>query len=229
MAKIAFSPLITDARKKAGSAVFSKSRTGNYVKRRVVPRQPRTTSQLAVRADFKANSQAFRGIGQTNITGWNTLGAATTHTDRLGNKFAPSGIQLYQLANRNLSSMGQAALNTPPANFNVDSPTGLVITAVGGGTPSMTVNPSPAPAATDYILIYAVTPQSAGKSSNSQKAYRLIAVVIGTTTLPHSVLTAWQAKFGTLTTGTAINLGVRYGNPTNGATSGMVTTRLIAG
>lgn len=45
MAKIKFGMMMTDARGKLGGQVFSKNRSGSYVRTKVTPVNPQTTTQ----------------------------------------------------------------------------------------------------------------------------------------------------------------------------------------
>jgi hypothetical protein len=54
MAKIKFGMMMTDARGKLGGHVFSKNRSGAYVRTKVTPVNGQTTAQTGVRAIFGA-------------------------------------------------------------------------------------------------------------------------------------------------------------------------------
>ena len=59
MAKIAPSVLISDIRKKAGSAVFQAGRMGLVVRKHAIPRQPKTAAQRVVRGNFGTNASQW--------------------------------------------------------------------------------------------------------------------------------------------------------------------------
>ena len=58
---------------KLGGVVASHNRNGSYMRRHVIPVQPRTPAQRAVRDQFSGLSSAFRNLGASTIAGWNAL------------------------------------------------------------------------------------------------------------------------------------------------------------
>src|SRR5208283_1808640 len=108
------SALISDARNKLGGDVFARNRAGLYVRVKVKPKNPKTTSQQANRANFATYAKAFRSLTAAQILGWNTLASSSTLTDTLGNSYAPSGLQLYISCNRNLTLLGLSSISNAP-------------------------------------------------------------------------------------------------------------------
>lgn len=128
MAKILFSAVVGDARKKIGGVVFTKSRFGAIVRRKVSPVQPRTNAQRAVRANFTANSKEWSGL----LTGpqrqaYTNLAAANPVKDRFGNSQVLTGAQMYNKVSRNLHTCGLLVLPTAPLSLSVDDPGGIAL------------------------------------------------------------------------------------------------------
>lgn len=227
MAKIQFSALLSDARKKIGSAVFSKSRTGNYVRIKKSPTQPRTSAQRSVRSAFSTNSKAWPGtLTAAERAGWNSLAASSTRKDRFGNSFKPTGLQLYQLCARNAQTCGAATLASAPANLDVDSPISATLTAHSAAGGTLTVAVGTNPAAGDYVIVAAAAPISAGRTFVG-KLYRVLEVFTGPVSPPMNILSAYTTKFGSLATGQNINVLVYYINSTTFAASGKVSAQAI--
>lgn len=110
------SALISDARNKLGGDVFARNRAGLYVRVKVKPKNPKTTSQQANRANFSTYTKAWRSLTAAQILGWNTLAGSSSLTDTLGNSFQPTGIQLFISCNRNLSLIGASPISAAPAS-----------------------------------------------------------------------------------------------------------------
>src|SRR5688572_29912338 len=64
VAKISFGVIVTNARGKVGGGVFTKSRSGDVLRRRVVPSNPQTGPQTAVRSYLSDISAEWRQLTQ---------------------------------------------------------------------------------------------------------------------------------------------------------------------
>jgi len=130
------SALISDARNKLGGDVFARNRAGLYVRVKVKPKNPKTSIQQSNRADFSSFTKGWRSLSAAQIAGWNALASTSTLTDTLGNKYQPSGLQLYISCNRNLNLIGAAAIADAPGSkptFPSIIATGATL-VLGGGT-----------------------------------------------------------------------------------------------
>jgi hypothetical protein len=105
------SPIISDARASLGGTVFSRNPSGVYTRARVAPTQPRTPSQQNNRANFAAQTQAWRTLTPAQRLGWNNAAPTVTLKNSLGKEYSPSGFQLYVSRNRNLTLAGQSAIS----------------------------------------------------------------------------------------------------------------------
>ena len=73
MARISLSPLIVDIRNKQADTVFSKWKGINYIRSRVVPSNPKTTAQTAIRNALKELVSLWQDAGvwiSTNENHW---------------------------------------------------------------------------------------------------------------------------------------------------------------
>lgn len=61
----------------AGSVVFSKWKGRNYVRRHAIPANPKSSSQLSVRAMMRFLSQDWTNLSTANKATWNTRAAVT--------------------------------------------------------------------------------------------------------------------------------------------------------
>jgi hypothetical protein len=228
MALITFGPIVSDARKKIGGVVFSKSRTGAYVRKKVSPIQPRTTSQRAVRANFTANSKGWSGtLDNPERQSFSALAASLTKKDRLGQSFTLTGAQLYQSTSRNLHTIGLPPLLTAPENQAVSDLGGILLVEVPSETSPLsglgiTVQPVNAPATDEYLVITGAAPTPPGRAFVGKGKYRVLMTGEPSSGSPAwadavDVTAAYEAKFGTLKAGQVIHLQVNNINSVNGA------------
>lgn len=217
MALVQYGPIVSDARKKIGGIVATKGHAGNFMRKKVSPIQPRTQAQRNVRADFTANSKAWSQLTQTNIAGWNALAKATPKKDRFGNTVTLTGLQLYQSLSRNLTTVGQPPVATPPATLTASTPGTLTIVSTSGGSPALTVTPTNYPAATESAAIFASPQLSPGKTFVG-KNYKLVLVVAhsGSPTA-YDIETAYVALYGALISGKKISVLVKNISTSTGA------------
>jgi hypothetical protein len=222
--------LFDQARNKIGGIVASANKDGNYFREKVTPHNPKSESQTAIRATFTANSQAWKRLTDTQRQGWIALAKQVTHTDTLGNKYQPSGQQLYVGCNGNLASLGMDPIDdapgVPDALPDVNS---LLLTAtISATTPFtqvLTLTWSGGSSDTNR-LIKATALFSPGRSFTGRSQYRIIEsapVSLGQT---DDLLAEYQAKFGALGLGAklAVSLTVISANGFAGPT---VTTSTV--
>jgi len=138
MAKIQFSAVVGDARKKAGGVVFTKGRTGAVVRRKVSPTQPRSQAQRNVRSQFTAFSKMWGTLSDAQRAAWTALAATATRKDVFGNVKVLTGLQLFQSCNRNLDSIGATEISDAPASLSAGAPGTLTLTCTHSGTATIT-------------------------------------------------------------------------------------------
>ena len=117
MAKIKFGMMMTDARGKLGGQVFSKNRSGAYVRTKVTPVNPRTVSQQANRALLGNLSSAWSGLTELERASWNSVTEAWQKTNVFGDLTKPTGKNLFTSLNKNAISAfpENELLVNPPA------------------------------------------------------------------------------------------------------------------
>jgi len=216
MAKITFSAIVGDARKKIGGNVFTKGRAGSFVRRKVSPVQPRSGSQRNVRASFTALSKAWSGatMNDTKRAAWNALAANYPVKDKFGASHTLTGLQMFQKLNRVLATMGVAAITTPPATLDAEYPGALTVVATVAGPNTLTVDFATDPTAACNAMIYAAKQQSPGRAFVGS-GYRFLdnAPAPG----PIDISPKYVALFGGLIAGKKVPVLVKYGNITTGA------------
>jgi len=193
--KTKFGSIVIDGRGKIGGHVASKNRSGNYLRTKVTPVNPRTTFQQNVRNTFGSLSQAWRGLTEDQRASWNNAVAAYAKTDIFGDLRNPSGISLFQKLNNVIINIDQVMLRTAPAPEAVKflQLNDAVVTA-GIDTCSISINP--VMILGDVVIVKATPPLSAGKSF-VKNAFRQISVLLDVNANPIDVSAAYIAKFGT--------------------------------
>ena len=214
MAKIVFSAVVGDARKKIGGIVFTKGRSGAVVRRKVSPVQPRSSNQRNVRASFTSLSKLWSAVTMTDIlrAAWNALAANYPQKDKFGASHTLTGLQMFQKLNRVLETMGAPPITTPPASLSAGYPGAVTVTATAPGTLTFVcANTIPA---SENIMIFAGAQVSPGRLAVGNR-YRFI------DNLPqaasYDIGVKYVAKFGNLIATKKVPILVVNANTTTGA------------
>lgn len=132
MAKIAFGPLVANARGKIGGGVWSKSHSGNVVRLRVLPSNPRSSAQSSIRAAMAAAARAFKALSSSDLAEWQTYASGITKSQSVsGQSYHPTPIDAFTaLAVKFLQATPAGTIpSTPPATpFTGDT---ISLTAAG--------------------------------------------------------------------------------------------------
>ena len=216
--KAKFGSIVVDGRGKLGGHVYSKNRGGAYVRTKVTPVNPQTTSQLLVRSIFTMLSQGWRALTDVQRSAWNSAVDNFQRTDIFGDIKKPSGINLYMRLNQNIINAGGSAIDTPPAPG--DSPENVTFSSAPNGTaPALSIvfAPTPVPADTAYV-VEATASLSPGKSFIKNQ-YRVIKTIPAAGATPNNALAAYEAKFGALIAGQLVGIRIKAVNVLTGVTS----------
>lgn len=119
MAKVKFGMFMTDARGKVGGQVFSKNRSGSYVRTKVTPSNPRTERQSVVRQALGSISAAWSALTTAQISGWNAAVANWQTTNIFGDSGSPSGKTLFVRLNLNIKNVGGTLITSVPAKLDM--------------------------------------------------------------------------------------------------------------
>jgi len=219
MAMTAYGPFVLDVRKKIGNVVFTKGHSASVIRKRVRPRNPRTSTQLSQRSSLSTFSKSWGStLTQTERNGWDALAATVTIKDRLGNAHHPTGLQLFERVNLNLKTIAVAELDAPPADQNVTALTSITpAAAAGAATFTVAYTATPAAAAT-VVVIYASPQNSPGRQSTFG-AVAFIQKTAAAAASPANIEAAYVAKWGALIAGKKIRVRALTINNSNGAAS----------
>ena len=223
MAKIKFGMMMTDASGKLGGQVFAKNRGGSYVRTKTSPLNPQTQAQMNVRGIFAGISSAWSSLTEEQRTTFNNLVAAYATTDIFGDLRNPSGKNLFQRLNQNLSISDQAGVDVcvPPTAV----PFANVQSASGEVSPNTFAVDTLGDTTGSKLVVWATAPLSQGTSFVKNKL-RQIGVYDGGSAVELDILADYTAKFGTFTEGANIHVGVRVINE-NGQASPLEVVKAV--
>ena len=191
-----FGAIVTDGRGKIGGHVASKNRAGAYLRTKVTPVNAQNAAQTAVRNRLSNFSQAWRGLSEAQRAAWNAATGDFAKTNIFGDLVNPTGFNLYQKLNNNLSRIGEAAISVPPVPGSItDIVIGVLTVAAGAGTVSLAYTAG-ADAGSE-IEVWATPTVSAGVSFVKSE-FRLIGQFTANAAAPFVASSAYASKFGSL-------------------------------
>jgi hypothetical protein len=198
--------MMTDARGKLGGQVFSKNRSGAYVRTKVTPVNPRTVAQMQSRSILGSLSVLWNGITDVQRASWNEAVGNWQKTDIFGDLKKPTGKNLFVSLNKNLLQSGQAEVLTAPEKMDLPSLADLQVTFVDtAGT--LSILGAPGEAGITYQV--SATPKLPNGASYFKNQLR----VLHYTPTPGSdsvdILDAYEAKFGEISDGDNIFWQIR--------------------
>lgn len=218
MAKVKFSALISEMRNKLNGSVFSRNRGGAYLRNKVTPLNPQTSSQVAARSLLTFFSQNWRALTQAQRDAWSGAVASWSTTDVFGDTVNPTGATLYIRLNCNISIAGGSPIVLPPAPLGAAALTDLSIVAdESSNTLAVTFAATPVPA--DHALVLEATGNLSAGINNANSSFRTIEVVAAAATSPHAAGAAQIAKFGSMVAGQKIFVRAKMIRLSTGETS----------
>ena len=99
-----------------GNTTASHNKFGSYLRNRVVPVDPRTAKQLAVRALIQGFSEFWRTLSQAQRDGWSFLGDQMTRLDTQGQSYTLTGLQAFTSINMNRDVLSLAISRQRPTH-----------------------------------------------------------------------------------------------------------------
>ena len=120
---------------KRGLYVSQGGRYGQISRILAIPANPRTPSQMSVRAILARVTSRWRTLEETERLAWNATASGISSRSRLGQNGPLTGAQLFSKINCTLAAVGEPPADVPPDRPSFPaSPVGaLTITNDGGG------------------------------------------------------------------------------------------------
>lgn len=195
MAKILTTAIVADIRNKLNGSVFSKNRYGSYVRTKVTPVNPQSSAQQNVRNRLATNSQAWRGLTESQRQAWIDAAANFPFTDIFGNSKILSGNSLYVKLNNNLAVTATAAISDPPLPVAVP-PLSLGAIVSSAGASSLTVAFLDTPVPAGFSMVIQTTGNVGAGKSFVKNLFRQTTVVAAAGTSPANIASAFIALHG---------------------------------
>jgi len=195
MARVLFSGIAgVDLRGKLNGSVFSKNKGGAYVRTKVTPVNPQTTSQQNARNRLGTQSQAWRGLTEVQRQSWIDAAPNFPYNDIYGNSKQLSGFQLYVKLNTNLALIGEAAITTAPAPVAIPALALTSVTADDSANTVIIAGTTPVPA--DFAMVVMATPNVSPGKTFVKNLFRFTSAEPAAATSPFDVSAEWTALFG---------------------------------
>lgn len=195
MAKILTTAIVADIRNKLNGSVFSKNRYGSYVRTKVTPVNPQTTAQQNVRNILSTQSQAWRGLTESQRQSWIDAAINFPFTDIFGNSKILSGSALYVKLNSNLVNAGVAAIDAAPSPVEIPQLVlGSFTAAAGTAAVSLAFTPATVPA--DFAICIQTTGNVGPGKSYVKNLFRTIGYQAAAATSPANLLSDFEAVHG---------------------------------
>ena len=191
---------------KVGLNVDMPGRYGQVRRNWVIPSNPQTAAQLAVRQRLQTAISGFLALTQEQQNAWNIAAANQSTRSRLGTSGPMTGLQLYVKLNTTLAMLGAEALETPPG-----------LTVLGAAAPQALVITNQS----DVIAIKLTCPTSPGENTILRACAPVTSAVratpplklIGTCPAPvtgsSTITTLYTAMFGTPLVGQQLFVGAQ--------------------
>lgn len=215
MAKILTTAIVADIRNKLNGSVFSKNRYGSYVRTKVTPVNPQTTAQQNVRNRLATNSQAWRGLTESQRQSWIDAAPSFPVTDIFGNTKILSGNALYVQLNNNLAALGLSAITTAPAPVAIPAITSFSLD-IANSALAVEAGFAPTPVPANFAMILEATPQVSPSINFVKNKFRVVTIVDAAATSPKSFGTEYSAMFGVPVIGKKVFARVRMVSKTTG-------------
>lgn len=201
MAKVKFGMMMTDASGKLGGQVFSKNRSGSYVRTKVTPSNPQSVAQQAIRSILSTVSSGWSDLTQAQRNSFNNAVEDWKKTDIFGDLKKPTGKNLYSALNINLLNTNQATILIAPAKTEIPF---LNVTDVLGTVSTTSLVIEPTGDATGLVVIVSATPMLSAGTGFYKGKFREIALVDGADITGYDVWDQYVARFGTPVAGANI-------------------------
>ena len=197
--KVKLNPMYEAASGKGGGGVQLPTKYGQIVRSMVIPANPKTARQQAVRQNFTTISQAWSGtLTEAERTGWQTLANGTELPTRFSDgSYSLSAKNLHASLNRTRTELGLGLLTAAPVDGFAVNETGQAIAIAFNSQTTYRISASAAAFGT-YALIFASKPLSFGTMKIAPSEFRLLQIMTPATASNVDMKAAYLAKFGVL-------------------------------
>ncbi len=184
---------------KTGGTVFSRNKSGAYLKGFVVPTNPNTIKQQDVRSSFANLVGLWKGLTKAQQQAWIDITPQYPYQNRVGDTKEYTGQQLFIKLNMNLDVVGAAVLNTPlvPEAFSDTKVTATTFTLTAGVLTTATVTLQAIGLATESIIVMTTINVGGGINNPAQSMFKLTQVFTDASAgVSLDILTTYLALYG---------------------------------
>jgi hypothetical protein len=173
-----------------GGSTYSRNRYGAYVRSRVVPVNPQSALQAAVRSTFSELVARWSLLTPAQRTAWSEYAAATPRTDALGQPITLTGRAVFIGNNALRIQSGLAVVQDGPTTFTLPELTTPELTITAGDPISVAFTAADAwTTPTGGGLSLFVTPAKSPQTEFCKGPYRYAGTILGAATSPSSPAT----------------------------------------
>lgn len=195
MALVKFGGGVSEMRGKEGGIIYSRNAYGAYTKQKVTPTNPNTQKQQAQRSLMGNLAQAWRTLTSAQQAAWNNLGDQVTRINVFGDQTTYKGFGLFMRLNRNLTAIGEDAIDDAPSVPEIPVLTLGTLTAnVTGTVLTLAFSPT-SPGSGLVIAVYATNNILTGRTF-VKNFYRLVHYETNPAISPVNIYSDWNSYFG---------------------------------
>jgi hypothetical protein len=212
MAKINFGSVVNDARGKINGTVYSKNKSGPYIRMKVTGVNPRSERQTVVRSVFASTAQAWSGLlTAAQRAAWTAFANTYPITNIFGLAIVLNGMNWFVKCNQVLNQISGGIALLPPASPLVQQ-IPFDLSSVTATTTSLVFNQTaadPEGVGTSWYIF--ATPGLPPGRNPKLSDYRYIAAPAAATTgfpAPISIYAEYVACYGPIIPGTVITLAI---------------------
>lgn len=188
MALCKFGGGVTDIRGSIGGTVFSRNRSGNYMRARTTPVNPSSQRQSTMRAIIASLAQAWGNVlTSAQRDAWEVYANAITFTNKLGEQIKLTGFNHYIRSNSFIEQNGNVRVDDGPTVLTLPGEDSIFAAVVDEATQMIAVTFDDT---LDWVGqdngllgVYMSSPQSAG-TTFIQGPWRLAGTINGDSTTP---------------------------------------------
>jgi hypothetical protein len=190
---------------KLGTTVTWKGRNGMLRRWKAIPKNPRTSDQLVIRANLASQAAAYHQLTDVQQEAWVAAAAQVQSKSSLGQSGPLTGCQLFTKVNCALLAVGADPVTAPPAQpvpsvLPIDE---LQITNVSG---VITLKLHTTDAPPDHTMLRACAPVNSGVRRAAN--YRLLGILDSPTGDYVDITSAYTTRFGVPVVGKRVFVSV---------------------
>jgi len=210
MAKVLFGPIVSEARNKEGSVVFSRGPYGAYTRAWVMPDETPSARRTLVWDNFAIRAARWSTVlTEAQRQAWRDYALTHPRTDRFGNPQIWSGLHMYLSFNMIQVAIYGGFVDTPPPTTPNYTLLNFTASASASGAYIRIDTFTPESAGGWALLLFATAQQNVGRKCMSG-LLRWLTVKAHPIWQPWDFTAEYTARWGALVAGKNIGLSLRW-------------------